>query len=89
MNNMLECNPYKNELYYKLKNRGLVQSALINTILTRYNCKIDALALILHMDVNKLDSAWKEQGLLSEKEASDLVYLFYSLLGEPDKDYLI
>lgn len=85
MNNIPD--KYKSRLYYKFKNNHLVQSALINTILTRYNCPIDYLAVILHVDENNLKRAWNEQELLSDKEATNLVCLFYTLLGCPDNEY--
>ena len=68
---------YKTKLFYRLKSHNLVQRVLINTLLSKYNYTIENLAFILHADETELHKAWKGKGVLSDKDASNLVCLFY------------
>lgn len=69
-------------IFFKLKGHSLIQSILIDTLLTKNNCSIEDLATITHTDSKKLHQVCLGQARLSEKESIDLVTLFYMLSRE-------
>ena len=64
-------------IFYKLKEESLVQSVLLNTLLTKYNCYPEDLAIMLQTNAAKIERVLLGQEQLSEKESSDLVGFFY------------
>lgn len=64
-------------IFYKLKEESLVQTLLLTTLLTKYNCYPEDLAIMLQTNAAKIERVLLGQEQLSEKESSDLVGFFY------------
>lgn len=67
------------KIFFTLKDQSVVQQNLIAAIMKRYNCSIDDLACMLHVDAKKLSRVGQGKAKLTEKKSQELVRLFYIL----------
>lgn len=62
---------------FNLRENGEIQKILITSLLTKYNCLTQDIANMLQTNAKKIENVLLEHETLSEKEASDLVRVFY------------
>lgn len=77
MINKLEVNPTPKGILYNLKEHNLIQNLLINTLLSKKNCHMEDIAMMLQTNLSKIERVLLGQEQLSDKESSDLVNFFY------------